>query len=602
MLTRPTPLVVLLALIAVDASAAEFDAIVQVARAKDAELQSNDAKMRLRHFSEWLITRWQRAYAQASNDGQRQVALEGEKRAWARLAHWSGHRNDRASLAAVQAKLDALASTPAKRATQVAKTPTPSVSAESGHWLDKVEIEVEGEQFVAVLPIAHPVTAIRNIIPAKGDKGARVYFDVSPLVARREAMATAMIEHASVVRMRVGQFDADSVRIVLDIQAGQALPDHIEFDTKSARIIVGPEGAKDTLHADSDENASLQAIVDEIRREIAEAEGAVEAEFEAAHAHEAPAHPTKAIAKAAPATKTKSPAKAAEKAKPIAKAVAKVEPIPSTKGLKRSTIRAQRPRHTGFGVQIRRVVIDPGHGGKDTGAVSKSKSKEKDVNLAIAKRLGKELTKKLGVKVVYTRTKDVFVSLADRVAIANRANADLFISVHANAHSNRRVHGIETYYLNTTTSRYANRLAKRENSASSKPMDGPEPDIGEPAEEGGEFPFGKLGNDARLLLADLAMRSASDESRRLAGYVQSSAVGSLRRDYSEVKDLGVKRALFFVLLGARMPSVLIETGFMSHRTESTRLTDAAYQTKLASAIANGVHRFVRERNELARRF
>jgi N-acetylmuramoyl-L-alanine amidase len=154
--------------------------------------------------------------------------------------------------------------------------------------------------------------------------------------------------------------------------------------------------------------------------------------------------------------------------------------------------------------------------------------------------------------------------------------------------------------LNVTGDRYASRLARRENALEEEEGESPEPGVGA-AEDAGELPTGSLGQDLRLILADLAMRSATSESRRLAGFVQGSLVGNLRRQHDDVKDLGVKHALFYVLLGTRMPSVLIETGFVTHATEGRRLASDKYQDEVARSIAQGVLRFVEERERLASR-
>ncbi len=269
--------------------------------------------------------------------------------------------------------------------------------------------------------------------------------------------------------------------------------------------------------------------------------------------------------------------------------------------LRASTREAVKPRTLPL-LAIRKVVIDAGHGGHDHGAVGPKGVREADVNLAIAKRLGTELAQTHGLEVVYTRTTDDFISLPRRSEIANEQRADLFISVHANAHRNKRVHGVETYYLNTTSNRYALRLARRENQLAEDDLDAHvEPEVGMQPEPVPTLPKGQLGQDLRLILADMAMRSASAESRRLAGYIQTSVVGRLQRTPQKVKDLGVKHALFYVLLGARMPAVLVETGFISHAEESQRLIDAAYQDKVATAIAKGVMRFAQEREALAAR-
>ena len=301
---------------------------------------------------------------------------------------------------------------------------------------------------------------------------------------------------------------------------------------------------------------------------------------------------------------SKKSSKTVAKRKTVAKKKSRHTKLPkvSTKGLNKTTIRAIAPRRTSELTQVRRIVIDPGHGGKDHGATCSKSRREKDVNLAIAKRLGRILKKEMGVKIIYTRTTDTFVSLKRRAEIANKAQADLFISVHANANSNAKVKGIETYYLNTTTDEYANRLARRENTSGpiQIPVKNIEPGVGAP-EDDAQMPPGRIGRDLSLLLADLAMKSASEESRRLAGYIQSSVVSNLRDDYKNVRDLGVKRALFYVLLGVRMPSVLVESGFMSNPMEAKRLNDRKYQHRLANSIAQGIQRFVFERRQLAQK-
>ena len=220
-------------------------------------------------------------------------------------------------------------------------------------------------------------------------------------------------------------------------------------------------------------------------------------------------------------------------------------------------------------------MLDAGHGGHDTGAVGPSGVREKDVTLAIAKKVREKLVAALpDLEVVMTRDGDKFVELTERTKMANDAGADLFISIHANANPSRKVRGVETYYLNITHDRYSIRLAARENAAH-----GDESSI----------------SDLQYILADLAMKSNVDDSIRLGRQVQSSVVGSLRSQYSDVQDLGLKHALFAVLIGARMPAILIETSFVSNRTEEKRLRTGRYQEALAQGIVRGVRKFMEER-------
>lgn len=219
--------------------------------------------------------------------------------------------------------------------------------------------------------------------------------------------------------------------------------------------------------------------------------------------------------------------------------------------------------------RIERVVIDPGHGGHDPGAIGPRGLKEKDVVLSVAKKLGGILKEKYNMEVVYTRKKDVFVPLEERTAIANSKKADLFVSIHANASPRKKIRGIETYILNWTTDKEAMRVAARENAISYKNMQSAQSDL-------------------QIILQDLARDNKKDESMKLAGNVQTSMFDTLKRDYTNIVNLGVKQALFYVLLGAQMPSILVEISFISNYDEEKRLSKNSYRGKIAEAIAKGV--------------
>ncbi|MFP2925476.1 N-acetylmuramoyl-L-alanine amidase [Pyxidicoccus sp. 3LG] len=229
-----------------------------------------------------------------------------------------------------------------------------------------------------------------------------------------------------------------------------------------------------------------------------------------------------------------------------------------------------------LGLKVRRVVIDPGHGGHDTGAIGKGGTREKDVALSVSKKLAEELREK-GLEVVLTRDDDRFIRLEDRAKFANAEHGDLFISVHCNAAASRKLRGVETYTLNTSADRYSIRLAARENESSEKGI-----------------------SDLQFILADLATKANTEESSRLANQVQRSLVSGLSRKYTGIKDLGHKEALFYVLLGVKMPAILVETSFLSHPDEEERLSSDAYQTELAKAIAHGVEEFLGDRRRVAK--
>jgi N-acetylmuramoyl-L-alanine amidase len=219
---------------------------------------------------------------------------------------------------------------------------------------------------------------------------------------------------------------------------------------------------------------------------------------------------------------------------------------------------------------LRRIVVDAGHGGKDPGAIGPGGTKEKNVTLAIAKLLAKRLEERFGCEVILTRDKDVFLPLEERTAIANRVGADLFISVHANASQNRNARGVETYYLNFSKNEQAAGVAARENGTSLKQV-----------------------SDLEMILFDLMANSKINESSRLAAEIQKTLVGGLGRHYSEVNDHGVRQGPFYVLLGATMPSVLVEAAFISNREEEHRLKSHRFQEKAAMAIVEGVYNFAK---------
>ncbi len=221
---------------------------------------------------------------------------------------------------------------------------------------------------------------------------------------------------------------------------------------------------------------------------------------------------------------------------------------------------------------VKTIVIDPGHGGKDYGAPGYRRGvHEKDIALAISKKLAKEIKKKLKCVTVLTRTKDRFLTLEERTAIANTKNADLFISIHTNANKVRQAYGIETYFLNLATDNESIMVAARENATSMKNI-----------------------SDLQEILNDLMQNAKINESSRLAVQVQSSICSKLKRKYSKIRNKGVKQAPFYVLLGAQMPAILIETSFISNPRECKRLVSSSYQDRLCKAITHGLEGYIEE--------
>jgi len=222
---------------------------------------------------------------------------------------------------------------------------------------------------------------------------------------------------------------------------------------------------------------------------------------------------------------------------------------------------------------ISRIIIDPGHGGRDYGAPGYLKGvHEKNVVLQISRRLAKKIRQELDCQVFMTRNTDRFLTLEERTAIANTKNADLFISIHTNSHRNRRAFGIETYFLNLATDDEAIRVAAIENATSTKNI-----------------------SDLQNILYDLVQNAKINESSRLAGHVQGSLVNHLKRkSYSRINDKGVKQAPFYVLLGAQMPAILVETSFISNPRECKRLINPKYQERLCEAIVRGIKQYIQE--------
>lgn len=231
-----------------------------------------------------------------------------------------------------------------------------------------------------------------------------------------------------------------------------------------------------------------------------------------------------------------------------------------------------------LGLEVKRIVIDPGHGGKDKGAISPSGLYEKDIVLRIAKDLKNILERELKCEVVLTRSQDCFVPLEERTAVANVKKADLFISIHTNAHQDRNICGTETYFLNLSGDKESARVAAAENATSTKSI-----------------------SDLESLLHKIVLNTKVRESSQLANEVQRTIIKRLKEQrYEEVRDLGVKQAPFLVLLGAEMPGVLVETAFITNEREESRLRDKNFRASLARGIAEGIISYVQQIKGIAR--
>lgn len=227
----------------------------------------------------------------------------------------------------------------------------------------------------------------------------------------------------------------------------------------------------------------------------------------------------------------------------------------------RSLIRA-------LGLKLGRVVLDPGHGGNDHGTTGPTGLTEKELVLDVTLRLGALIEQRLGSQVVYTRSTDVYVPLEERSAIANKNHADLFLSIHANATPLRGISGAEVYYLNFTNSKEAMETAARENAS-----------------------HGKSIFELRELIQKIALKDRLDESREFAGFLQNSLAATWTKMNATARNRGVKKAPFVVLIGASMPAVLSEIGFISNPRDEAMLRKPEHRQRLAEALFSGIQSY-----------
>lgn len=253
---------------------------------------------------------------------------------------------------------------------------------------------------------------------------------------------------------------------------------------------------------------------------------------------------------------------------PVKVAAAPPEIAPEVGKAARRTASGETSLTRALGLKLNRVVIDAGHGGHDQGTAGVKGLLEKDLVLDVALRVGRLIEDRLRAEVVYTRSTDVFVPLESRTALANEKKADLFLSIHANASTAPSASGVETYYLNFTESKDAMAVAARENASSLATI-----------------------SELHDLIRQITLHDKAEESRDLAGNIQMSLFGLYARNFPGEHDRGVRRAPFVVLIGATMPSVLAEIGFLTNPKEEALLRKPEYRQKVAEAVERGVERY-----------
>jgi N-acetylmuramoyl-L-alanine amidase len=291
--------------------------------------------------------------------------------------------------------------------------------------------------------------------------------------------------------------------------------------------------------------------------------------------------PTEAARKTTPkeAPKEATPAAAdegtTEEATEVA-AAAPAEPPPQPPTVPKPTAAGNHTLSRALGLKVGRIVIDPGHGGHDTGTIGPTGLMEKDLVLDVARRLGRMLGEQLGAEVIYTREDDSFVPLENRIALANEKQADLFISIHANSSRDHNVRGVETFYLNFTSDPEVLELAARENALSQKSV-----------------------HELQDVVRSISRNEKLNESRELARTIQKYLASAMRKNSTTVRDRGVKRAPFVVLIGGSMPSILTEVAFLSNPRDEKFLKSPDGRQDVAQGIYAGMTKYLEDVNSVA---
>jgi N-acetylmuramoyl-L-alanine amidase len=407
----------------------------------------------------------------------------------------------------------------------------------------------------------------------------RVYFDIlnaRPQFANRRRSLNEEIDDALLKRVRVAETTPGVTRVVLDLADGvEATPSQL-IDPN--RLII------ELRHSAPDAKPPLVAPAPPV---ISSSPVLPAAPKLAVSTTPAPETSKALLTDSLPPALPSAPAHPAalESLPSVATLGAKVDTVSSVDGSNsitppRSAASGEVPksaRHTSsgdnsliraLGLKINRVVIDPGHGGHDQGTMGSHGLLEKDLVLDVSLRLGKLIEQRMGAEVIYTRTDDTFVPLEGRTALANEKKADLFLSIHANSSPATRVAGIETYYLNFTDSKDALDVAARENASSQKSV-----------------------FELRDLIQQITLHDKAEESHEFANRIQAALYAFSARSFPDEKNRGVRKAPFVVLIGANMPSVLAEIGFLSNPREEALLKKPDYRQKLAEALYRGVSRY-----------
>ena len=408
----------------------------------------------------------------------------------------------------------------------------------------------------------------------------RIYFDLHGTRLAQELVGKsfAVTDDGFLKKIRAAQFSNDMTRVVLDVN------DVTEY---SAFLLPDPYRLIIDIHGGSKAEPVIPALAAPIQRAAAAAPtvpnttavksassfdvAALSAQPGRVEATTQPtSQPISAVVKdadggsgssanaATPTTTAKKTKKAKAAADPNAGPARAAVPMADGET---SLVRA-------LGLKVGRIVIDAGHGGHDTGTIGVDGILEKDVVLDVALRVGKLLHDRLGSEIIYTRSDDTFIPLETRTAIANKAQADLFLSIHANSSPDASARGVETYYLNFTSSPDALETAARENAVSDQSI-----------------------HQLSDLVKKIALKDKIEESREFAGDVQQDLYNGLQKGNAGLKDRGVKKAPFVVLIGANMPSILAEISFVTNEKDARQLQEPEYRERVAESLYKGVAKY-----------
>ena len=400
-----------------------------------------------------------------------------------------------------------------------------------------------------VIRSSGPVTHTSKLLKKTANQSRELFIDFAHSSIDKQYTASIPVKEGLLQKIKSKQLNPNTVRIKLNIES---ISTYKIFSLNDPfRVIVDVHGQQKVL--------STSKTIPHLKQERVE--------------------PTKKIVARQAITKKPPVIKTHEKIQPLTQNIEEKEPFivlnennkrkPGTKSLKEpKNVPTELSLAQQLGLGVRRIVIDPGHGGKDPGAMGFG-LKEKEIALNVARKTADQLKSVYEYEVILTRDNDRSLPLEERTAIANTKKADLFVSIHVNAHPNKSTRGVETFYLNLATNTEAMRVAALENATTTMNI-----------------------SDMQDILTDLMQNSKIQESSVLAEYVQSRLVSGLRENMYSTTDLGVKQAPFYVLIGAEMPAILAEISFISNPQDAKRLRDEQFLEEIARQIAAGVAGYV----------